>query len=260
MLDIRNLLKEKRLAGIDNGSPEWFKIQKEIILSRPLLRHHYDLWYSKMLSDEKSVPLNQNGKILEIGSGGGYLKDIRPDVITSDVVPGIADLLLDARSLPFPDNSLRAIIIINAFHHIPDVEQFLKEARRCLISRGVLSIIDPAATMLARIFFTYFHPEPYRPDAKLWAFDSDHHMQSSNQALTWIVFRRDKEKFKTLFPNLNIECCEYLPWLSYMATGGVTRRNLVPRFAVPLMRALDVISQPINGLFALEWHIRIRKT
>lgn len=259
MWDLQNLLKEPRLANIEIGSPDWFRLQKEIILSRPLLRHHYDLWYSKMLADEKTVSPAAPGKILEIGSGGGYLKEVRSSVVTSDVVPGIADETIDARALPFADHSLRAIFVTNAFHHIPDVEKFLSEADNKLIPGGVLSMIDPAATPFARIFWTYFHPEPFVPDSPTWTFDSHHHMGSSNQALSWIVFKRDLVRFEKLFPRLKLEKLEYLPWFSYFVTGGVTRKNIFPTWSVPVIKLFDLFLRPFQPLLSLSWHIQIRK-
>ena len=147
----------------------------------------------------------------------------------------------------------------NSFHHIPDVEAFLKEASRTLVPQGVISMVEPAATPFARIFFNHFHPEPYRPEAKEWAFDSTNNMDSSNQALSWIILKRDRKRFEKLFPNLQLEHLEHLPWLSYIATGGVSRRNLIPSFVSPLFKALDVLTIPLYPIASLNWHITLRQ-
>jgi len=260
MPDLRWLFKEPRLEGIESGSLEYLRLQEEIMRSRPLLRANYDLWYSKMLKDESTVPKNRQGKILEIGSGGNYVKTLRPDVITSDVVSGASDMAIDARLIPFPDRSLRAILMPHSFHHIPDVRAFLKEASRTLVPEGVISMIEPSATPMARIFFKYFHQEPFLARAKEWTFDSTNSMDSSNQALSWIVLKRDRRKFETLFPNLRVEHFGYLPWFSYVASGGVTRKNLVPSFATPLVKAMDVLTAPFHPIAALNWHITLRQS
>jgi len=44
---------------------------------------------------------------LELGSGGSYLKDLEPSIVTSDVVENVADRVIDARHLPFADHSVR---------------------------------------------------------------------------------------------------------------------------------------------------------
>lgn len=50
---------------------------------------------------------------------------------TSDVfpVPGVGRVI-DARYLPFEDESLRAIVGTNVLHHIPEIERFFTEATR----------------------------------------------------------------------------------------------------------------------------------
>ena len=45
----------------------------------------------------------------------------------------------------------------------------------------------------------------------------------------------------------------------YLLSGGVTRRNLVPGFAVPLLRMLDKMLRPIDPWMALHWHLTLRK-
>ena len=125
--------------------------------------------------------------------------------------------------------SLRALFLTHVFHHIPDVERFLREAERVLVPGGVIAMIEVPHTPLARFFFRHFHPEPYDDRAATWAFDQSDAMLDSNQALSWIVFFRDRERFERLFPGLGVDPPGFLPWLGYLVSGGVTRRNLVPR-------------------------------
>ena len=259
MARMQNLFAEKRLSGIEVGSKQWFDTQREIILSRPLLKHYYDAWYNAMLADEATVPKDQTGIIIEIGAGGSYIKQLRADIITSDVIPGVADMVIDATKIPFADNSVRAIFLTHTFHHIPDVEKFLAEAQRVLVPGGVVSMIDASSTPFAKFFFKHFHPEPHEPKAKTWQFDWSHNMHDSNQALTWIVFKRDRLIFEHKFPHLHIEKTKYLPWLGYMASGGVTRKSMVPKFMVPVVKGVDWISAPLKPAGTLMWQITLRK-
>src|SRR5690348_1392320 len=123
-------LQEASLVGLRPGTPEFFAAQKALILKRPLLKRNYDEWYRRLLIDAHSAP---PGIILELGSGGSYLKDLDPNIVTSDVVDNVADQVIDARRLPFPDNSLRALVLTHVLHHIPDVAAFFREARRALV-------------------------------------------------------------------------------------------------------------------------------
>ena len=166
-------------------------------------------------------------RFLELGSGGSRLKEFDSRIITSDVSPGIAELVVDARKLPFPDASLHGIFLTHVFHHIPDVSLFLHEAERVLVPGGVIGMIDVAATPFARFFFSHFHPEPFQPKLN-WVFQQNDSMMDSNQALSWIVFERDLARFQREYPGLVLEEKRWLPWLPYLLSGGVTRRDLLP--------------------------------
>lgn len=131
-----------------------------------------------------SPPPASSLPILELGSGGSFLREVRPSVITSDITPGAAELAIDGRYLPFADGSLRAILLTHVFHHIPDVALFLQEAARVLAPGGVISMVDETHTPFARFFFGRFHPEPYDDRTRTWSFPAGHTMLDSNQALT----------------------------------------------------------------------------
>lgn len=250
-------LSEPSLAGLEVGSPEFFARQMEIIGERPLLKRCYDEWYRRILSDVRSVQVH--GELLELGSGGSRLKELEPRFITSDVVPGVAERVIDARELPFPDNFIQAIALTHVLHHIPDLEKFLGEAVRTLVPGGVITMIEVAHTPFARFFFRRFHPEPYEDSRGEWAFGQQDSMMDSNQALSWMVFVRDRQRFESLFPGLAIETMTYMPWLTYLLSGGVTKRNLIPRFMTPFLFGMEWLFAPLRPLFALHWHIRIRK-
>jgi SAM-dependent methyltransferase len=251
---------EPRLRGARPGTRSFFEIQRRIIQERPLLRGVYAQWYARLLADEASVPGGSERTLLvELGSGGSWLKDLQPRVVTSDLVAGVADLIIDGRELPFADGSVRALFLTHVFHHIPDVERFLAEAERVLVPGGVIAMIEVPHTLFARFFFRRFHPEPYDERAATWAFDQSDAMRDANQALSWIVFFRDRARFARLFPGLSVEEPDYLPWLSYLASGGVTMRNLVPSFLVPMVRALDRWLSPLDRWMALHWHLVVRK-
>lgn len=251
-------LKEPSLKGMSPGTVEFFARQKELILRRPLMKRCYDDWYGRLLADIRSVP--GPGALVELGSGGSYLKDLEPGVITSDVSPGIAEQVIDARQLPFPEASVRALLLTHVFHHIPDVDAFLSEAERVLVPGGVISMIDVAHTPFARFFFRNFHHEPYDDRQAEWRFEQGDSMMDSNQALTWMVFVRDRKLFQTRHPRLQIECLDLMPWFTYFVSGGVTMRYLIPRLMNPLLVGVEKIISPMDTLLALSWHIRIRKT
>jgi SAM-dependent methyltransferase len=246
------------IANIEMGSPNWFAAQREMIRMKPAVERCYDLWYSKLLQDVSSV--KSEGAIVELGSGSSYIKELSENIFTSDVVTGPVDMVLDGRQLPFADNSVKALLLTHVFHHIPNVSMFLKEAERVLVPGGVISLIDCAHTPISKLFFHHIHPEPYVPTATKWSFPPGNTMLSSNQALTWIVFVRDKALFTKDYQSLQLEHWSYLPWLSYLLSGGVNLRSLVPQCASSFLEKIDNFLKPIDHFGAIHWHLTIRKT
>lgn len=87
----------------------------------------YDDWY-RLISAR--IPAGPGG-ILELGSGAGYFQQFVPDAIQSEAFAcGNAQLVADARALPFAEGSLKSVVMTDVFHHIPDVRAFVKEAVR----------------------------------------------------------------------------------------------------------------------------------
>jgi SAM-dependent methyltransferase len=202
-----------------------------MILSDSYLSLHYRESYGKLLGLAGSGP----GPTVEIGCGPGFVKRIDPTVITSDVEIGAsADLAADAARLPFPDSSLRALILKDALHHLPDVEAFLDESSRVLRPGGVIAVLDPYWGPLAKAVYKWLHPEPFDPSARTWQFESSspHH---SNQALLWILLRRDRDRFERRFPCFEI--LEHGPTIgpSFLLSGGLYGRTPLPSRLLELM-------------------------
>jgi SAM-dependent methyltransferase len=257
---MNGVLQHPNLKNFAMGSPDWFAAQRAMIDSKPAVKRCYDLWYRLLLEDADSVPPEYRAyPAVEIGSGLSYLRELRPDIIASDITPGNVDLALDGRSLPFRDGSVRALLLTHVFHHIPDVGDFLREAERVLVPGGVISMVDETHTPFARFFFSVFHPEPYNDRAGEWSFPAGHTMLDSNQALSWMVFFRDREQARKIAPGLELERWDYLPWLSYLLSGGVNLRSFIPRRLAPAFGAIDRMVTPVDGAFAIHWRLTVRK-
>jgi len=180
------------------------------------------------------------GAVLELGSGAGFARELLPELITSDVLPyeGV-DRVIDATRLPFEDASLRAILMLNVFHHIPDVDAFLAEAERCLAPGGRVFMVDQHVGWISRPILARAHHEPFDDATRDWRFHSEGPLRSANGALAWLVFRRDRALFEARHPALALE--HYRPHtpLRYFLAGGLRRWSLLPGFAYPLASALD---------------------
>ncbi len=114
---VSRLLAHPLTRGLPVDDPSTTVLRRRIVREKPFLNAIYREWYSRLLS-----LMPTPGTVLEIGSGAGFLKELRPDVITSEVfcTPGV-DAVADGRCLPFLPISLDGVVMTDVFHHIPDV-------------------------------------------------------------------------------------------------------------------------------------------
>jgi SAM-dependent methyltransferase len=229
---------------------------KRIILSKPFLKNIYLGWYNQLIEIAKK---NNSGIHLEIGSGGGFLKDNFPEVITSDILPlpGV-DRILNAEELPFDDNSVSSIMMVNVFHHIPRPDLFLKQAQRTLLPGGHIIMIEPANTFFARFIYKNFHHEPFDPNGSR-QIKPGNPLSNSNQALPFIYFIRDAELFKQEFDKLSVLKIKYHTPLLYLLSGGVSRSALFPDFTYGFFRWIENVISPFNSKIGLFNTIVIQK-
>ena len=182
------------------------------------------------------------GRVLELGSGAGFARETIPDLIASDILPYPAlDVVLDGRHLPFRSATLRAIVMFNVFHHVPDVGALLAECERTLRPGGRILIVDQHPGIVAAPLLRYVHHAPYAPGAG-WTFESSGPLSGANGALCWIVFRRDREQFRRRFPGLSLERYEPHTPLRYWAAGGMKPWTLLPP---PLFRAATALDRAL---------------
>lgn len=199
-------------------------------------------FYNKCYSFVKeNLPISQD-YVIEIGSGGGFLKKIVPQVITSDIIfYNDIDVKLDAHSLPCPDNSLDGLVLINSFHHLSDVENFLDEAQRCLRMGGKVIMIEPYPGYIGYPIYRFLHHEDIDLKTQTWEFESSSPLGDANNGLAWLVFERDAEIFYQKFSQLKVKvfkpCFPALYWLS----GGLKDWTLVPSFLVNAVIMFDDI-------------------
>lgn len=236
-------------------SPERTIFHREILLKKKFMRELYLEWYQFFKKSFSDLP---EGKIVEIGSGGGFLKDIVPKVITSDIIPlPNNDMTLSALDMPFSDKELSAIIMVDTFHHLPDCEQFLNEAERVLATGGKIIMIEPANSCWGRFIYKNFHHEPFNPKGD-WTFPTSGPLSGANGALPWIVFKRDREQFEKRFPGLKITKMKNHTPLRYLLSGGFTLKQLMPDFMYSPVKCIEKVLSPIQA-FSMFTTIVIEK-
>ncbi len=228
--------------------PATTELRNQIIRSKPFLKCIYDEWYSTLT---KELPAG-DGRVLELGSGAGYCERFIPGLITSEIFPCTrAKVVVDAQQIPFADGSLRAIVLTDVLHHLPQVERFFAEASRCLRKGGKILMIEPWVTPWSRWVYTRLHHEPFRPEAEDWSFASTGPLSGSNSAMPWIVFVRDRRRFESLSPELSIERIRPFMPFRYLVSGGVGMRSLMPGFTHAAWAALEGMLESEMPRFAM---------
>jgi SAM-dependent methyltransferase len=222
---LSSLLSHPLTRGLDIDDAQTTELRKQIIFKKPFLRKIYEQWYSQI---KDNLPLIA-GPVLELGTGAGFLKNYITDLVTSDIMPiKESDLTCNALHLPFAANSLRAIVMINVLHHIPNADVFFQEGHRCIKNKGVMIMIEPWVSTWSKVVYSNFHHEPFEPEAQSWRLPLSGPLSGGNDALPWIIFNRDLKKFKQEHSYWTIKSVTPGMPLNYLLSGGVSMRNLVP--------------------------------
>jgi SAM-dependent methyltransferase len=246
---LKSLVAHPLTRGMDLDSPETTRQRLRIIQEKPFLRKFYHHSY---LDLRKSLPVEVDGPVLELGSGGGFLKNYIPNLMTSEIlpIPGI-DILLDGQRLPFKKGCLRAIVMFDVFHHLPDVRAFLSAAADCVKPGGAIVMLEPWNTAWSRLILRHLHHEPFQPDVSVWQLSDGGPLSMANQALPWIVFKRDQKKMKQQCPQWHIGKIELKYPFSYLLSGGLAYRSFMPGFLFGFWRVIENCFQPWMQTWAM---------
>lgn len=254
ILDWLKLPETKNIADLDD--PATTLLHAQIVRKKPFLEKTYRDFYSEF---KQAFPETKNKTLIELGSGGGFLKEVMPDVITSDVLPlPNVDKVFSALDMPFANTSVDAFFMVDVLHHIPDAEKFFKEANRCLKPGGKIIMIEPANTPFGHLIYSNFHHEKFDP-AGPWHLEEQGPLSVANGAIPWIIFHRDRKIFESKFPTLKIVRVRPHTPFRYLISGGLSFRQFLPSFMYPLVKGLEILLTPLNRLLGVFQTIELQK-
>lgn len=259
---IAEWLRDPALRNIDPDSIQMLEVHEKILSVKKSIRDVFTGFYQTCFKIER-VYGKASGLRLELGSGTGFVKFVDPSVITTDLKHGSRiDSILDATSMGIDDATVSLLLGLNMFHHIPDPERFFDEVSRVLMPGGILVLIEPWHGPLASVFYkNLFHSEGFDKVQEEWMLDQQGPMVGANQALSWIVFHRDREKLSRKWPSLQIVHEDVFDnYLRYLLSGGLNFRQLVPGFLFPAIRLIELGLRPLRRLLGLHHIIVIRKS
>lgn len=148
-------------------------------------------------------------------------------------------LAIDGMQLPFSKISIDALILLDVFHHLEDVNEFINEADRTLKIGGRIIMIEPWVTKWSKMVFSLINHEILDAETNSWQFESTGPLSGSNQALPWIVFNRDSEKFCSDYPHFQIKKIQPMMPFRYILSGGLSNWISLPEFFYPLVKKIE---------------------
>jgi SAM-dependent methyltransferase len=258
---IRDFLTEPLVRNTDPDSSASTFAHREIVRRKVLLRALFERFYRDCRSLDSKYFAASQGVRFEIGSGSSFFKEVFPDILTSDVktLPFI-DLVASADALPMRSESVRAVYAINVFHHLPDPRLFFRELDRVLAPGGGTVLIEPYHGPVARVIFRHLHAtESFDTTSSSWRRSDGGPMSNANQALSYLVFERDRKDFEREFPRLELVHQRPHTHLMYVLSGGVNFRQLVPDSFAPGLLAVERVLSPLDRILALQQTLVLRK-
>lgn len=264
---MKNLLQyffyNKEVSKLDVDSGDLTKKHHEIIKKKKLLRSAYNTFYEEM-SNSCDDYFKGLGLEIELGSGVGYFKSIRNQIITSDIRDGFTyDMALDATDMNLKDESVKCFFAINVFHHLSKPSKFFSELIRVLKKGGGCILIEPHNGLISRFIAKNIHKDEYFDiDEINWDKEKENGVLSdANQALSHNIFERDKEIFEKIYgKNLKIIKKKYiLNGIRYILSGGLNFKQLFPSSLIFILILFEKIFSPISKHWAPFRMIIIKK-
>ncbi len=243
--------------GLSIDDPRTTALRRQIVKEKPFLKKIYCEWYRSIAAALPAGP----GRVLELGSGPGFLDQFIDGLITSEIFPcpGI-NVVLDGHCLPFADASLRAIAMVDVLHHLPRPRDFLCEAARCVRQDGAIVMIEPWASRWSEWVYRRFHNEPFEPRSAQWEFPASGPLSGANMAMPWMIFQRDRDLFEKEFPQWRVADIRPMMPFRYVLSGGVTRRSLMPGFMFGFWKGIETLLHPWRNSLAMFAQIRLTRT
>jgi SAM-dependent methyltransferase len=215
--------------------------------SKPVVRVVYNDYYRRIAS--RVLP----GSVLEIGGGIGNLRQSFDHVISTDIqfAPWL-DCVADAQALPFGAETISNIVMVDVLHHLEFPVRFFREAIRVLRPGGRIVMVEPAITWGSTLFYRLFHHEPHstRADPLIDGTPrAGRDPYDSNQAIPTLIATRDRSRFHTLLPDLQITGTAWFSLAAWPLSGGFKRWTLISTSMTHRIINFESRLEPLLGRF-----------
>lgn len=258
---LTRVLQEPLIARLDIDGADRLHVHRQILERKPMLRDVFSEFHREVMSLDRQFFDDTEGLQIELGAGSCPIRDTFADVLPTDFVPAPhLDRVLDAQAMDLADASVRALYCQNCFHHFPDPDLFFREVRRVVAPGGGIILIEPYYGLFASFLYRrLFISERFDKKATDWTTPMAGPMSGANQALSYIILSRDRARFETLFPEIEIVYSRPLSnYVRYLLSGGLNFRQLVPDFVSGALRLMELSLRPFNRWLSLHHIIVLR--
>lgn len=197
------------------------------------------LWYKCLYERQFAGIAGLDAKtILEVGSGTSPMRLFYGNVTTSDILElDHLDHSFDCHEIhnyrPIPDGSVDIITMTNVLHHLRSPMDFLNNAAVKLKPGGAVILAEPYFSFLSKRIYKYLHHEPSVFEIAEPMLDNvEGPLSSANMAMPYLIFFSPKGWDARLRRVYDFSAADaiYFSSISYMATGGISRKLPIPRF------------------------------
>ena len=207
---------------------------------KPLLRKVYSQFYGEIA---RRLNPAVSGRIVELGSGMGNIKEHIPSCIITDIFPNPwLDRVESAYQLSFDRGEVGHLILFDVWHHLQFPGTALEEFARVLAPGGRIILFEPAMGTIGRFVFGHFHHEPLGMQEVIeWNapddFPGNEPGYYAAQGNASRVF--GSSDFKDMLRMWRITEVEYFAGIAYLASGGFRGPQLYPEILLPLVNLMD---------------------
>jgi len=238
-------------------------LNRERISKNKNLLYWYQISYKKLFNDIKSF----NGlRVLEIGSGTSPIKIFYPHINTSDILPlDFVDYHFNALDIntckQLEGQTFDIITFSNVLHHLERPIDFLTACQKKLNSGGKIIFLEPYLSFFSFPIYKYIHYEKTITNVDEPLIKHiDGPLSTSNQALPYLIFFRNKSWQNLIKQHYKIEYLTYFTFLSYFLTGGISHNYRIPHILYKIIFKIDLfISKLFPRLFSSFFIIKLCK-
>jgi len=207
------------------------------------------------------------GSVLEIGSGIAVSREFIKNVYTTDVAKtDYVDQAMSAYAIErLQQADWKNIFAIDVLHHLKQPLQFFQSAAGALAPGGRIILVEPAATLWGRFFYSLCHHEPIVPQLIVPPFEFDANGvdgEFANMGMAVGLFRDHRSIVAARLAEfgLTVKSVRYRDVLAYPLTGGYSKPQVLPISLLRVLARLEaLIPQCLYRFIGLRMVIVLEK-